>query len=363
VFALGFAAVGAAGLVAVALARTPNGAGERQSPVGARPEPTVPADCPLDVCGPVPTTAYESGRDDLAVAPGAADYYVGPEALGQPAVDEELFESITRCARLSDDGSACVQIEGIAGVPLVSYGPDANVTVDTVGRPAWSYDVQIGTTFAPVTPREYAAQWGATAKPPSDASLRDVTVRGHPGITYSNEQFPAVVWEERLGVLVWVTVPAERADELLTIANGVRRVPGPATIPYRVVLPGGRPYDVDNNNGDSLLVARTNGQNCFGFGWVDGCASGIAGWTFARDDQLVAGVVPPEVAAVRVISRAGVPTVVDPEANDHVAGIRSFVVSVPGPATVEWLDANGAVIDRYELAPAATGVSETAATD
>ena len=46
-------------------------------------------------------------------------------------------------------------------------------------------------------------------------------VRGHTAVLFEdNGQYPAVMWEERPGVLVWVAVPSSRQAELMSIALG-----------------------------------------------------------------------------------------------------------------------------------------------
>ncbi|MCU1387635.1 MAG: hypothetical protein JWL72_973 [Ilumatobacteraceae bacterium] len=304
-----------------------------------------------------------NGFDRLPVEAGADDYYVGPESLGDPTVDLPTFENLTRCAELSADFTTCVRIEGAAFVGLVSYPALAGTTEDTTNRTAGSYQIHIGTTFADVSPEQYASDarssLGGGENPPSA-----VTVRGHAAIAYTSGDGPAVVWQERAGVLVWLTVPPEDADQLLTIANGVRRIPGPTDIPSRVMVAGtGHPYDASRNNGDGLVVARAGGQVCAGYGFVGTCSQDIADLTFIDasnpDAVSLAGWTSANVTSVKFEfpTSVGDFVAVDTQQFADYDGrffdfpLQSADSPTPLPTHVEWLDATNAVVAQADIPP------------
>lgn len=353
----------AAGLVAVVSLRDPerppiDGVG---SLVPASPVPTSSAPSAMNSPLTLPGTASPGwpasitcddygchGFDDLAVVTGASDFYVGPESLGEPTVHLGFFENLTRCALLTPNYSACAELEGIAAVNLVDYP-----------------GVSVGTTFAHVTPQDYAEQWGPSQ---GGGPTTPVTVRGHEAIRYLNEDLPAVVWEERPGVLAWVAVVPDQVDALLGIAEGIRAVPGPATIPHRVVggdistNPSVVRYDADDNDGDGLVIVRIGDAECVGFGFVDGCGDGIAANTVVRprgDTIHLVGATPPNVVTVRFTFSDG--GTVEAESGPF-ANYRSHFFSVGysagtgvDPATlgvvrVVWLDANGETLEQLDWA-------------
>ena len=285
------------------------------------------------------------GLDRLPVVAGASDFYIGPSSLGTPTMNLSLFEQIARCTELTADGSSCAQLEGLAGVGLVDYAGDAASTPDTVERSQTSYLVTIGTTFTGVTPAEYAEQWPGL-KADTIPAAEPTTVRGHDALEfYETVGRPAVVWQERPGVLVWVAVPPEREAELLAIAEGVQRVPGPTDIPWVQVVPEpGVAFDASNNNAEGMVVGRRGSLECVGLGYLASCGTDIASRMFVAGG-MVATATPPEVAQVRVTFSSG-SSLVEPEAKDGFTS-RFVRVSVPDPATVElveWLGADGTVI-------------------
>ena len=287
------------------------------------------------------------GFDELPVIAGADDYYVGPDSLGVPAFDVELFEQTTFCAALTADFTACAKVQGDAGVNLVSYPIQPTDTSTTVFDPTGS-TIQVGTTFTDVTPEQYASLYDVSLTrsggPPST-----VTVSGHSGIRWDDAISPSVVWQARAGVLAWVVVPPEQGDRLLTIAESVHSVPGPARIPNRVLVPGlGFPWDTVGNVFDSAVVAVAQGSECFGFGDIDNCGQQLTDRTFVVPDDaqghLVVGSTPSDVSNVRITTTDGTNVVVP---TDTFAKYSSRFFKAPvndGVATIDWLDNGGKAI-------------------
>ena len=284
------------------------------------------------------------GFDSLPVVAGADDYFVGPESLGVPAFNVELFEQTTRCAALTADFTACAKVEGDAGVNLVSYGIEPTDTSSTVPDPTGS-TIQIGTTYTDITPVQYATLWEVSLTR-SGGPQTPVTVRGHNGIRWDAAISPSVVWQERAGVLAWVVVPLRRDDQLLAIAESVRSFAGPPTIPSRVVVPSlGFPWDASDNSGDSAVIAVAHGNECFGFGDVDNCGQQITDRTFlvpnTTQGDLVVGSTPSDISQVRITTADG-KTVVVPTKPFANYSSRFFNAPVNDKvATIDWLDSNG----------------------
>jgi hypothetical protein len=285
---------------------------------------------------------------DLPVAAGLSDFYVGPERLGTPVVSLDEFGRLVRCTTLDATGATCDKLEGYAGVGITRYLSD--VTVDTSsGADAGGLDVEIGTTFTDIAPIDYARAWGNDPEL-GDASIEGVEVRGHAAVTYAYAGSRYVVWTERPGVLVWVKAANDAPDDLLEIAEGVRRVPGPATIPWIVSVPDekhGNVYDASSNDADTLLVGRhSDGSECVGLGYIESACTGAIGeQTFVKivdDRALVTGIAPATVTAVRV-SQNGTTLVETPtrpiDASPNL--LFSEYVEVEGPVTVEWIDPTG----------------------
>ena len=312
-----------------------------------------------DVTEPVPAyrspgceTGTEAGCNpyvDLAVTGGASDFYVGPERLGTPQVALSLFDRLIRCAQLDEAGTACKKLEGFAGVGVTRYPSD--VTVDTTDVfSADALDVEIGTTFTDISPTAYATPRGQTGDGLGD--LEKVVVRGHDAIAYSSGGSRYVVWQERPGALVWVKAASDAPDDLLAVAEEVRRIPGPTTIPWLVVVPDetrGQSYDATSNDSDTLLIGlRADGTECVGFGYIDperSCGGSITHQTFVRiigDRALVTGITPATVRSVRVSQEGVQLAVVDTrpiEASDKL--LFSTFVDVEGIVDVEWVDESG----------------------
>lgn len=294
--------------------------------------------------------------DPLPVAPGVTDFYVGAEDLGEPALSLDAFERVTRCVALSADGTTCERIEGIAHVPLATY-----TGVRGTGT------AYIGTTFAEVEADRYAdMMWD-----PGDSSYAEripVTMRGHAGLQRIDDRQSGVAWVERPGVLVWVVVTPDIADDLLTIAEGVRLVDGPATIPHRVVVPDlGTAWDATPEldpigfiaglqEGNGFVVALHDGVECFGFPTVISCGRTPADRVWSRPTadggMLVLGAASSDVASVNVVlpddSKAGTATI---GFGPYAARFFSFRLSderypVADPVVIEWLSADGTVLDR-----------------
>lgn len=342
------AALGLVGLLAIASRSEPEPAPLADAPA---PDTTPAASAPPIDCGDQGCVGF----DRLPVADGVADYYVGPPDLGEPIVSLSMFDTLTRCVRLSDDFSTCERIEGVAGVPLVEHGPsDRPIVTDGAGR-RHSGPVRIGTVFTDISPSEYAASWGPTQQ---DGEQRPTTVRGHDAVRYSNEVDPALVWQERPGVLVWVAVPFSMESELAVIADGVRRVDGPETIPDRVVVPLlGRTWEAHNNDGNDLLTARAGGQECVGLAFVSRCGPEISNRTIVRtiDDGtllIVAGSVPTEVSSVRIDLESGQstsPSLVPFADFDSRFYAAEFDALAGVVRSVTWLDTQGDVVSSVEV--------------
>lgn len=287
---------------------------------------------------------------ELPVADGVSDFYVGPEPLGTAVVSLNEFGRLVRCATLDPQATTCEKLEGYAGVGLTRY--PSSVTVDTAGiEAADALDVEIGTTFTDITPTEYAREWGNYPET-GDAKIEDVTVRDLPGVAYAYGASRYVVWSERPGVLVWVKAANDAPDELLSIAEGVRRVPGPDTIPWIVSVPDdkhGQSYDASSNDADTLVVGKqTDGSECVGYRFIESACDGTIGeQTFVKivnDRALVTGITPTTVTTVR-ISQNGNQLTETPtrQINPSTNLLFSEYVDTEGPVTVEWIDATGVV--------------------
>lgn len=323
------------------------------------PAPSLSA-APNEVAQGPCSDAGCDGFDRLAVVAGASDFYVGPVDLGQATLNTSWFDTLTRCVELAADFGSCQKIEGIAGVSLAKYPSDPNQTppvntssIDT-DNPA---EISIGTTFTDLTPTAYADEWGPTQ---GGGTQQDVTVRGHDAIRYENENDPAVVWQESPRVLVWVVVPADRAADLMAIASGVRRVDGPASIPNRVVINElSEPWDAQDNDGDGLIVASYQGQECIGLNYVDTCGNSIDARTIVRaagdGSTTVAGSAPAEAVAIRIDIAGADPVVVETISFANQTS-RYFNTNVPAGnvQTVTWLtgvlfNGDGEFVDGTEL--------------
>ncbi|BAN01559.1 PASTA domain-containing protein [Ilumatobacter coccineus] len=298
---------------------------------------------------PLCTDAGCDGFDPLPVNDGATDFYLGPESLGEPVVHTDWFDTLTRCVTLSADLGSCDKIEGIAGVNLVSYPLDT-------GEPAATDDAQsgpeisIGTTFTDLDPATYATRWGPTQ---GDGPQTNTTVRGHPAINYLNETDPAVIWQERPGVLVWVAVPPAREDDLMDIAEAIRVTDGPATIPNRVIITDlAEPWDAWDNDGDGLIVATSDGQECVGLNYIDTCGSDISQRTIVRihsdGTATIAGSTTANATSIRITTTGNDPIEINtiPFAN-YPSRYYSTTVPAGVVETIIWLDSTGTELDRY----------------
>ena len=304
------------------------------------PEPTQDS-VAFDNDGTVPCADFGCGQfDAIPVAPGVDDFYVGPASLGDPHISESIWNGLIRCTELDTSGD-CARLEGLGIVALVDYGSGQ------------ADQVQIGTTFgAHVTLEEYATMLGPMQ--PAAPTPAPSTVRGHSAVLFEdNSQYPAVMWEERPGVLVWVAVPPSRQAELTSIAEAVVLQKGPSTIPGRLLVPNtGEPWRARNNNGTGLIVAKFSGKECVGWGYIDKCSDRIEDRTFAAhfpSAVYIAGSVPSEVESVRVRPESGDPVEVTPFAYGGSSS-RFYQVTLPPDtvATVDWLGADGNVIATYQ---------------
>ena len=156
-------------------------------------------------------------------------------------------------------------------------------------------------------------------------------------------------------MLVWVQVPADSVDDLLTIAEGVRQVPGPDTIPWIVSISDdsiGTTFHAGNNDSNSIVIGRqADGDECVGFGYIEGtCSGGIGDQTFIRytDDRAqIVGAASADTATVR-ISQNG--QLLAEAATRPVVGVETDSVlfdeevTVTGQVTIDWVDATGQTI-------------------
>ncbi len=312
--------------------------------------------------------------DRLPVVAGTADFYVGPESLGTAVVNQEVLDQvgIIRCVGLTADGSACQRIEGIAIVGLVTYPTNIAAPSTVAGDQAvTTLDIEVGTTFTDVSPAEYANTLGGI---PDEANATSpMVVRGHDGIQYHDAGHTYVVWQEQPGVLVWVAVPDEMADQLATIADGVRRTTGPASIPYIVVVtPLASPWGAHDNNGNGLLYARVGGKLLVGIDYIDptgGRPAVIARQNLGVDGELVVGgMVPVEATQVRITAAGNPPLIFDTVAFAGAPEARFFMVNLmmnlpAGPITIDWLAADGSELggELAEAVKADVGVNTTVA--
>ena len=335
------------------------------------PDSTVP----LTVLSPISESSapcYDYGcaaLDRLPVVVGATDFYAGPDALGVPQVAIDYFDSLTRCAELNSEFSACQRIEGIAGVSLVTYATETT-TVDTTARSESSFATNIGTTFTDLSPTQYAAQWTVSGAGP--ATLTPLTVRGHDGVRYTYVGAPGVVWQERPGVLVWVSTPPESEDQLMTIAEGIRRLDGPTTIPNRVMVsPLAEVWDAGSNDGNGVLVASAGGTECVGLDYLETCGEDITVRTVVRaisepsGTTRVAGSTPAGVSSVRIDITGGAPITVETITfANYASRFYSTTVSGGEVESVTWLDDQGNEIESSVVsAPPLDVASDPPATE
>lgn len=289
------------------------------SPTGS----SVP--CLVEGCIPV---------DRLPVVDGAFDLLGGPESLGTPDISQDMLDQfgLVRCLELTSDETACQRIEGLAGVGPVSYT---------------SIGVGIGTTFTSISAADYAAQWSVSGSGP--ATTKGVVVRGHAGIRYRYGDRDYVIWPERSGVLAWVVVPNSMSDNLLTIAEGVRTIDGPSTIPYLVVTGLGSTWDASDNDSDGVVYARIGDAICAGIGAVrDPCSRTVACETLGGSgSRQIASIGPIGAAAARVELDDGSSYDFLLTPVQGLAGEDGFLGALPaseGSLTLSWIDTDGVVL-------------------
>ena len=286
-----------------------------KSPTGS----SVP--CLVEDCTPL---------DRLPVVDGAFDFYAGPEALGTPVVDQQWLEQVglVRCLELTADGTACQRIEGLASVSLVAYP---------------SIGVEIGTTFTSISAADYAAKWGVSGA--GLAPTEDVVVRGHDGIRFPYGDRDYVVWPERDGVLAWVAAPSSMSNELLPVAEGVRKLDGPTTIPFLVVTGLGSAWDASDNDSDGVVYARIGDAICAGIGWVpDPCSRIVTRETLdGSGARQIAGIGPAGAVNARVELDDGssYDFVLTPvQGLDGEGGFLGALPAIEGSLLLSWLDAD-----------------------
>jgi hypothetical protein len=339
----GFVAIGARRLGRPIEAATPTYTVAAPTNTELDQQPAGELDCNGDVC---------TGFDDLPVAPGASDFYIGPESLGEPTIDLSLFETLTRCTTLSPDAKTCTKIEGITRAPLATYAvPSASI--DTTTQERKPPLIGIGTVFADISAEKYVSDSVGPSGP-------SVTVRGHEAVAFSENLDAAVIWQERPGVLTWVSVPAELEPQLLEIAEGIRKIDGPKTIPSKVVVDESYPYDAIDNRGRSLVVGRAGSVECVHVRFLGTCEQEIGQLTVfyavgeqTRLEVAVGGWTPANVVTVRLANETGTLGSVQTTRFFNYEG-RYFDIAMTNgasPTIIEWLDADGAVVSREEHRP------------
>jgi hypothetical protein len=160
------------------------------------------------------------------------------------------------------------------------------------------------------------------------------------------------VWREQPGTLVWVAVPDEMADGLAGIAEGVRRLDGPATIPHVVVVtPLAGVWDAMDNNGNGVVYARVAGTVCTGLDWVPEDCSPVTARQHSSGTIRLAGTTPPAATQVR-IDLGGDSGTVDTVAFAGAPEVRFFAAEAagsPGRYSATWLAADGTELDTIEF--------------
>lgn len=310
--------------------------------------------------------------DRLPMVAGAADFYVGPESLGTAVVNQELFDQVglIRCLELTTDGRACQRIEGLAGLGLVTYPTTISAPSTVSGNQAGTtLTIEVGTTFTDVSPAEYANYWGGI--PEGANATSSMVVRGHDGIQYHDAGRTYVTWQEQPGVLVWVAVPHEIADQLSTIADGVRRTTGPSTIPYIVVVtPFSRAWDAHDNNGDGLVYGRVGGKLLVGIDYIDSTEvrTAVVSRQGVDGELAVGGMAPIEATQVRITAAGNAPLIFNtvafagaPEAKFFMVNLMVNLPGGPVSVSIDWLASDGSELggESFEAPQADVQVATT----
>jgi hypothetical protein len=286
--------------------------------------------CLIEDCTPV---------DRLPVVDGAFDFYAGPESLGTPVVNGEMLDQfgLVRCRELTIDGAACLTLEGLARVALVEY-PGSGVAV--------------GTTFTSVSPMDYATGDPRLGGNPEVSS--GGLVRGHEAVRAADESSVSLVWGEREGVLAWVQVPVAMSNELSAIAEGLRTLDGPTTMPHLVVAGLGRAWDTYDNDADGVVYARVGGARCLGIGWVpDPCSTYVTRSSLDGSATIeIAGVGPSGAATARFGLEDGSSYDFELTDIDGIADAQLFYGLLPAVGqtySVTWLSADGSELAEERL--------------
>jgi LytR cell envelope-related transcriptional attenuator len=167
-----------------------------------------------------------------------------------------------------------------------------------------------------------------------------------PGVRSSTNGRDFVVWQERDGLLAWVTVAPTMADQLLTIAEGLRTIDGPETMAHLVVTSLGEPWDAKDDDADGVVYGRVRGALCLGIGWLpDRCSRIVTRRGPDRPGILsVAGAGPVEATSARIVVAGSPPqtyvTIVDAGLFDA----RLFLAEIPDGVdqfTLTWLASDG----------------------
>jgi hypothetical protein len=294
---------------------------------------------------------FGCGRwDPIPIAPGVADYYAPALDLGEATANYDLLTQALRCAAVDASG-VCQQVEGMAGVALVSVRLDNAVTADTDGgkQNASTGLIEVGTTFTSIDPQRYAEQWAVSGA--GISPLTPTIIRGHDAFSWEYNSTFNVVWRERAGALAWVSVTPDLQDRLLDIAESIRAIDGPTELGISVVVPGsGPPWDAQDNDGTGFVIARHNGQECLGWRYIDSCGSIAATAIPTRDGSAVYGHAQ-GAAAIEVVGSDSVVRV-SPLATPTF-GTQVFVANLiqDTPTTIRFLDASGSANAEEVLNP------------
>ena len=173
-------------------------------------------------------------------------------------------------------------------------------------------------------------------------------------------------------MLVWVSTPPESEDQLMTIAEGIRRLDGPTTIPNRVMVsPLAEVWDAGSNDGNGVLVASAGGTECVGLDYLETCGEDITVRTVVRaisepsGTTRVAGSTPAGVSSVRIDITGGAPITVETITfANYASRFYSTTVSGGEVESVTWLDDQGNEIESSVVsAPPLDVASDPPATE
>jgi hypothetical protein len=171
-------------------------------------------------------------------------------------------------------------------------------------------------------------------------------VRGHEAARAADESSVSLVWAEREGVLAWVQVPVAMSNELSAIAEGLRTLDGPTTMPHLIVAGLGQAWDTYDNDADGVIYARVGGARCVGIGWVpDPCSTYVTRSSLDGSATIeIAGVGPSGAATARFGLEDGSSYDFELTDVDGIADAQLFYAELPAVGqtySVTWLSADG----------------------